>query len=152
MNSGTVPLLIARNGAFGTMWGMGPVLVTSLTMLPSLALLLIAFHDESGTVDTRNRLSGLRTRETLASPEAWNAAHTWMRRPLRRLAGALAVVIGAAVISDTAFTLPEALEFAIIGAQLTILIGGLLLICRRANRVATQVNRQASSKTDTSGT
>ncbi|MEV0591483.1 SdpI family protein [Nonomuraea cavernae] len=131
---------------------MGPVFVTSLLMLPSLALVLIPFHDESGAVDTRNRLSGFRTRETLASPEAWNAAHTWARRPLRRLAGVMATVIGASVISDVAFTLPEAVEFVIIGIQLMILVVGVLLICWRANRVAAQVNRQMSGKADASGT
>lgn len=124
---------------------IGPVFVTSLLTLPLLALLLIPFHDESSVIDTRNRLSGFRTRETLASREAWDAAHAWIRRPLRRLAGVSATVIGASMISDIVFPLPEVLEFAMIGTQLTVFIGGVLLIGRRANRVAAEVNRRAAS-------
>ncbi|MER5423410.1 SdpI family protein [Streptosporangium roseum] len=124
---------------------MGPVFVTSLLTLPLLALLLIPFHDGSSAIDTRNRLSGFRTRETLASREAWDAAHAWIRQPLQRLAGVLATVIGASMISDIVFPLPEALEFAIIATQLTVFAGGVLLIGWRANRVAAEVNRQAAS-------
>ncbi|MEU8245474.1 hypothetical protein [Nonomuraea sp. NPDC048916] len=86
-----------------------------------------------------------RTRETLASRESWDAAHTWMRRPLRRMAGALAAVIGASMISDIVFDLSEVVEVAMIATQLTILIGGLLLIGWRAHRVAAEVNRQAAA-------
>jgi hypothetical protein len=124
---------------------MGPVFVTSLLTLPSLALLLIPFHDASSVVDTRNSLVGFRTRETLSSREAWDAAHAWIRRPLKLLAGVLAAVTVVSVISDIAFTLPGALEIAIIATQLTLFISGVLLIGRRANRVAAEVNRQAAS-------
>ncbi|MFI7615882.1 hypothetical protein ACIBP6_32155 [Nonomuraea terrae] len=121
---------------------MGPVFMTSLLSLPAVALLLISFHDESGTVDTRNKLSGFRTRHTLASREAWDAAHAWLKRPLRRLAGAMAAVLVASVAADVGLDLPGAAEYLIISGQFTLLVGGLLLIGRRADRVAAEVNRQ----------
>lgn len=121
---------------------MGPVSVVSLLSLPVIAVLLISFHDESGAVDTRNRLSGLRTRETLASREAWDAAHAWMRRPMRILAAVLAVAAGLSVAADLVLDLPEAAVLPICLPQTALLIGGLLFVCRRADRVAAQVNER----------
>ncbi|WP_194244008.1 SdpI family protein [Nonomuraea phyllanthi] len=105
-------------------------------------MLLIPFHDESGKVDTRNQLSGLRTRQTLASREAWNAAHTSMRRPMRRLAGVMVAVLVVSIAGEIAFDLREVLLVTIPVSQAALLIGGLLLICWRANRVAAQVNQR----------
>ncbi|MDF2709363.1 MAG: hypothetical protein K0R62_5015 [Nonomuraea muscovyensis] len=124
---------------------MGSVLVTSLLTLPALALLLIPFHDESGAVDTRNRLFGLRTRQTLASREAWDTAHTWMRRPVRRLAGAMTSVLVVSIASETAFDLSEVVSLTIVMSQLALFVGGLLLISWRADKVAAQVNLQMAS-------
>ncbi|MFG3439633.1 SdpI family protein [Nonomuraea sp. NPDC047897] len=121
---------------------MGPVLMTSLLTLPVLALLLISFHDTSGVVDTRNRLSGLRTRHTLASREAWDAAHTWLRRPLRRLAVVMTAVLIVCGVAETAFELPEPLAVTIAVSLPVVLVGGLVLIARRADQVAARVNRR----------
>lgn len=119
--------------------------MTSLLALPTLALLLIPFHEESGAVDTRNRLSGLRTRHTLASREAWDAAHAWLRRPLRRLAVVVAAVLVVSIASEMAFGLPEALALTIAASQAVLFVGGILLIGWRANKVAAQVNQRRNA-------
>ncbi|RJL35849.1 SdpI family protein [Bailinhaonella thermotolerans] len=121
---------------------MSPVFVVSLLTLPMLALLLIPFHDESGAVDTRNRLAGMRTRQTLASREAWDAAHAWLRRPLRRLAGVTAALLAVSVAGEMAFDLPGAVAAAIAVGLPAVLVGGLMLIARRADQIAARVNRQ----------
>ncbi|MEU4539143.1 SdpI family protein [Streptosporangium sp. NPDC023825] len=119
---------------------MEPVIVASVLTLPALALLLIPFHDESGAADTRNHLAGFRTRQTLASREAWNAAHTWARAPMRRLAAALGLVLAASIAAGVLLDLPEAAGYAILALQFTLLIGGLSLIGLRADRIAAEVN------------
>ncbi|MEV0754070.1 SdpI family protein [Streptosporangium sp. NPDC050280] len=124
---------------------MDPVIMTSVLTLPALALLLIPFHDESGATDTRNQLAGLRTRQTLASREAWNAAHAWARAPMRRLAAAVGLVLAASVVAAALFDLPEAVGYAIIALQFTLLVGGLLLIGRRASRIAAEVNSRGEA-------
>ncbi len=129
------------------MTGMGPILMTAILTLPALAVLLIPFHDESGAADTRNSLAGLRTRETLASPEAWNAAHAWARAPMRRLALIMAGVLAAAVAAEAALGLPEPAGVAVVLAQALLLVGGLLLIARRAHLVAARVNRERAAGT-----
>ncbi|MFC4113821.1 SdpI family protein [Nonomuraea zeae] len=63
---------------------MSPLIVTSILTVPGLLLLLIPAHDESGAFDTRNGVVGIRTRQTMASREAWDAAHSWARMPMRR--------------------------------------------------------------------
>ncbi|MER6949561.1 SdpI family protein [Nonomuraea sp. NPDC000554] len=119
--------------------------MTSLLALPALALLLIPFHDESGAVDTRNRLLGLRTRHTLASREAWDAAHAWLRRPLRRLAVVMAAVLVGSIVGEMAFGLPEALALTVAASQAVLFVGGILLIGWRANKVAAQVNQRRNA-------
>ncbi|MEU8378226.1 SdpI family protein [Streptosporangium sp. NPDC048865] len=119
---------------------MEPVIIASVLTLPALALLLIPFHDESGATDTRDHLAGLRTRQTLASREAWNAAHAWARAPMRRLAAAVGLLLAASVAAGLLLDLPEAAVYAILALQFTVLVGGLFLIVRRADRVAAEVN------------
>jgi hypothetical protein len=121
---------------------MGPILITSLLTVPALAVLLVSFNDESGAVDTRNRLSGLRTRETLASREAWDAAHTALRRPMRRLAVVMAAVLVLSIVGELAFDLPQALTLTIVLSQAALLVGGVMSISWRANQVAARVNQR----------
>ncbi|MGW0482393.1 SdpI family protein [Nonomuraea sp. NPDC003214] len=124
---------------------MGPVLMTAILTLPALALLLVPFHDESGATDSRNGLAGLRTRETLASREAWDAAHAWARGPMRGLALVMAGVLAAAVAAEAALDLPEPAGVAFVLAQALLLVGGLALIGRRAHLVAARVNRELAT-------
>ncbi|MEV4219655.1 SdpI family protein [Nonomuraea sp. NPDC049725] len=124
---------------------MGPVLMTAILTLPALALLLVPFHDESGAADSRNGLAGLRTRETLASREAWDAAHAWARGPMRGLALVMAGVLAAAVAAEAALDLPEPAGMAFALAQALLLVGGLALIGRRAHLVAARVNRELAT-------
>ncbi|GAA4517052.1 MULTISPECIES: SdpI family protein [Nonomuraea] len=125
---------------------MGPILINAILTAPALALLLIPFHDESGAVDSRNGLAGLRTRETLASREAWDAAHTWAKVPMRMLAAAMAGVLVVSAAAELAVGLPEGVQVATILAQAGLLIGGLGLIGWRAHRVAARVNRELAGR------
>ncbi|MDA0634103.1 SdpI family protein [Nonomuraea sp. MCN248] len=125
---------------------MGPILISAILTVPVLLLLLIPFHDESGNVDGRNGLAGLRTRETLASRAAWDAAHAWARAPMRRLAGAVAGVLVVSAGAESAFGLAEGVQVAAVVAQAGLLVGGLTLIGWRANRVAARVNRELAGR------
>ncbi|MGI5270736.1 SdpI family protein [Nonomuraea sp. CA-218870] len=140
---------------------MGPILMSAILTAPVLPLLLIPFHDESGAVDGRNGLAGTRTRETLASREAWDAAHAWARAPMRRPAGAIGGVLVVCAGAALALGLPEGAQPAVVAAQAGLLVGGLLvggllvggllmggltLIGRRADRVAARVERELSGR------
>lgn len=121
---------------------MGPIIMNAILTVPALALLLIPFHDESGAVDSRNGLAGLRTRETLASRGAWDAAHAWAKRPMRGLAAAMAGVLGASVVAEQAFGLPASVQVGAVLLQAGLLVGGLVVIGLGAHRVAARVNRE----------
>ncbi|MFG1944615.1 SdpI family protein [Nonomuraea sp. NPDC048826] len=121
---------------------MGPILITAILTAPVLLLLLIPFHDESGAVDSRNGLAGLRTRETLASREAWDAAHTWAKAPLRRLAAVMAGVLVVSAGVELVVGLPEGVQVAVVIGQAGLLVGGLSLVGWRAHRLAARVNHE----------
>jgi hypothetical protein len=68
-----------------------------------------------------------------------------MRRPVRRLAGAMTSVLVVSIASETAFDLSEVVSLTIVMSQLALFVGGLLLISWRADKVAAQVNLQMAS-------
>lgn len=121
---------------------MGPILLSSILTLPVLAILLIPSYDKTGKTDSRTRLAGLRTSQTLASREAWDAAHAWARRPLRRLVVATAVVLALAVTAELTLPLSEAATAALLLGEFLFLFVGVMVITWRAHRVAADVNRR----------
>ncbi|WP_336209065.1 SdpI family protein [Nonomuraea sp. LPB2021202275-12-8] len=124
---------------------MGSILMTAILTLPALALLIIPLYDESGAVDSRNGLAGLRTRQTLASREAWDAAHAWAKAPMRRLALLMVMVVAVSVVAELVLGPPDAAEAAVVTGQALLLVGGLLVICRQANRVAAETNSRIAA-------
>src|SRR5690606_25286737 len=126
---------------------MGPILSTSILTLPTLLLLaFVPFYDETGSFDSRNGMAGLRTQETLASREAWDAAHAWAKVPMRRLVLVMAGVLGVSIAAEFAFGLSEVAQGAVVLAQAAIFMTGLGVIGWRAHKVAARVNRELADQ------
>lgn len=129
------------------MAAMGPILITSILTLPTLLLLaFVPFYDETGAFDSRNGMAGLRTKETLASREAWDAAHAWAKVPMRRLVLVMAGVLGVSIAAEFAFGLSEIVQGAVVLAQAAIFMTGLGVIGWRAHKVAARVNRELADQ------
>lgn len=117
-------------------------MLSSILTLPVLAIFLIPAHDKTGKTDTRSRLAGLRTSQTLASREAWDAAHAWARKPLLRLSITTAVILILASVAELTLPLPAAVTITLLLGEILFLFIGVMMITWRAHRIAAEVNRR----------
>ena len=113
-------------------------LAEPLSVLPivgAIVLWVVADRAASGSLGP-NRWAGLRTRATLASPEAWVAGNRAARPGIQTAAVILGVTgVAVGVLSRTTDLLPLIL---LVGLALS--FGAIIRACIRGNRAARNVN------------
>lgn len=113
------------------------ILIAALMAAAGAAIIWTARAGASGRL-RRNNWAGIRTRATLASDDAWLAAHQAARRPTEA-GGWIAVVAGLAIM-----VLPAQTEIAIVVGALggsVLMLGFVLLGARRGTVAARQTTR-----------
>ncbi|MFT7650144.1 MAG: hypothetical protein ACI8Y4_004910 [Candidatus Poriferisodalaceae bacterium] len=113
-------------------------LAAPLTVLPivgAVVLWIIAARAATGAIGP-NRLAGLRTRATMASPEAWVAGNRAARAGIQTAAVILGVTgVAVGVLAWTTDLLP-----LILLVGLALMFGALIRGCILGNRAAQKVN------------
>lgn len=111
-------------------------LVVSVVMLAAGVLLVwMARAAASGRL-RRNQLAGIRTRSTMASDEAWRAAHVRARRPTT-LAGVVSMASAALALLPVGMPVVAAGALSGCLAMLGLVLYGAIVGGRAATRVST---------------